>query len=108
MISRCPSCGAQVADDAPQCPSCYWDFKARRRLPPEGAAAAPDAPAPSKKAGAPAPKPEVPSGLGGLKLVPFSESLTETKAPKPAEPPARAPEPGAGLLQFPKLDKGAG
>jgi hypothetical protein len=114
MISRCPSCGAQVADDAPQCPSCYWDFKARRRLPPEGAAPAPRTPPPQKKDGAPAPKAEPPSGLGGLKLVPFSESLTETKAPKPAAPkpgdalPAAPADAGAGLLQFPKLDKDSG
>ena len=39
MISRCPSCAAEVDDDAARCPSCHWDFDQRRRIPPEGAAA---------------------------------------------------------------------
>src|SRR5437868_10997867 len=103
MIYRCPSCGAQVADDAPRCPSCHWDFKARRRLPPEGAASEPQTPAPPKKDGAPAPKAETPAGLGGLKLVPFSEALTDTRPPKPSGPkpgdqtPAAPADGGAGL-----------
>jgi len=34
MISRCPSCGAQVDDEAKQCPKCFWNFVQLPRLPP--------------------------------------------------------------------------
>ena len=109
MISRCPSCGAQVDDEAQQCSSCYWDFKARKRLPPEGAAAKdPETPPPPKEK--PAAKESSPSGL---QLMPFSEALTETVKPrkdKPkdadAPPKSEGPSAGSGLLQFPKLDPG--
>lgn len=34
MISRCPSCAAQVEEDAAKCASCHWDFRARIRIRP--------------------------------------------------------------------------
>ncbi len=30
MIARCPSCAAEVEEDAKRCPACHWDFAARR------------------------------------------------------------------------------
>jgi len=39
MILRCPSCGAQVDEDAKQCLKCGWDFAQFKKLPlPDNAA----------------------------------------------------------------------
>ena len=53
MISRCPSCGAQVDDEAQQCPKCYWDFAKFKRVPPPEAAQPPAASSGADFSGAP-------------------------------------------------------
>lgn len=83
MISRCPSCGAQTAEDAPLCPSCGWDFVARARRPTTGAAPAPVEP----------PKPD------GLSLPP-AKNLNAGAPPAALKPPA-SPALGAAPAENP-------
>ncbi|MDE2510853.1 MAG: hypothetical protein KGL74_07005 [Elusimicrobia bacterium] len=84
MISRCPSCGSLVKEEERVCPSCGWDFVARKRVPKPGAPpAVTPAPEPPKvseppKAAVPpepdaAPKASPPASFpagGGLALPP--------------------------------------
>src|SRR5579883_1011301 len=82
MISRCPSCAAQVDDEAPRCPSCHWDFAARRRIPPGEAAPAPEPAKPAPPAAKAAPP---------LELQHFADILED--APPMPVPPVRKAEP---------------
>ena len=101
MLSRCPSCGAEVADDAPRCPSCHWDFAAFKRILPDGLAAPAALPAV-------APPPPPPNDLPGAgeKLVPLSFAESEdvaaplNKAKVPDQPVKESPP---LLAPFPEL-----
>lgn len=112
MISRCPSCGAEVDEEAARCPSCHWDFSLRQRVPPSQSAAKdafakkPDAP----KA-APAPKPEPPKESKTDDIpspepsLPASFGLKQFgKAPVPEKPkPAEAEKTEASHFAIPVL-----
>lgn len=100
MISRCPSCAAEVSDDADKCPSCYWDFKAFKRLPPAGAKINLPAsnPPPSLALPQAAPKPEE-----ELRVLNFSD-MQETPQPEKVKPAAPAPSPESSFGQGLKAD----
>ncbi|HXT01266.1 MAG TPA: hypothetical protein VN915_11360 [Elusimicrobiota bacterium] len=120
MVSRCPSCGSPTPEEERICPSCGWDFVARKRTRP-GPAAPAEPPTPSSPAAPPAPGGfalpparnlgDAPPGLKPLpKLeprgatgpvpgenpftLPAARSLTPPEAPppKPAVPEKRAPD----------------
>lgn len=116
MITRCPSCAAQVSEEAERCPSCQWDFAAKSR---GGAAGKPPAAAP-RGGVVPAPPPPIvpppPSSKAetgqGLKQLPKIEGLKKNQAklddapfalptfeqPEPVKPaPAAAPGAGSGF-----------
>lgn len=83
MVSRCPSCGSPTPEDEKVCPSCGWDFVARKRTKPGG----PRADAPSTP-----PAPAEPPAGGGFALPP----ARNLNLPPVGEP--------TGLKPLPKLD----
>ena len=94
MISRCPSCAAQVDEESSRCPTCSWDFRERKRLP---FAAKSEPSSHDERPAAQAASQEVPERFGAkipeLKFLPFSESVTESKpkrTPAGSEPPQTA------------------
>lgn len=86
MVSRCPSCGSPTKEDERVCPSCGWDFVARKRVPIGGAA--PGAKPPTTPAKPPTSAP--PAG-GGFSLPP-AKNLNE---PPPVDT--------SGLKALPKI-----
>ncbi|MBI3554409.1 MAG: hypothetical protein HY077_18080, partial [Elusimicrobia bacterium] len=90
MISRCPSCAAEVDEAATRCPSCHWDFELRQRVPPgDGAAGEEKAPAKPAK-----------------EIRPEAKPAKEAKKPGPDDEnpsPEPSPPPGSGLKQFSKV-----
>lgn len=91
MISRCPSCAAEVSDDAEKCPSCHWDFKAFKRLPPAGAKIEPPA---AKEPPAGTPPPPAEPRAEGLRVLNFSdmeETKPSAKTALPEAPKTKAP-----------------
>jgi hypothetical protein len=96
MISRCPSCGSSVKEEEPLCPSCGWDFVARKRVA-------------KPAAGAPPPPPPAPADPGPPKpKTPPPPAATPSPAGGFALPPARnlneAPPQSHGLKPLPKLE----
>lgn len=88
MISRCPSCAAQVDEDAQRCPSCHWDFNEFKHIPPAGQANNPTV-APKAPSAEP-PPPRIPEA----RSVPPPPTVDPSVLPKAR---ARAELPGAGL-----------
>jgi hypothetical protein len=85
MISRCPSCGTQVDDEAQQCPKCYWDFVQFKCIPPPGHAAPPaKEPAPAAPQQDFSPEPELPAS---------AFAAVSSPEPQPAPAPDTEPEP---------------
>ena len=74
MVSRCPSCGSPTPEDEKVCPSCGWDFVARKCMKPE----------PSR--------PAAPAAQGGFALPP----ARNLNLPPVGEP--------TGLTSLPKLE----
>ncbi len=96
MLARCPSCGAQVEDEADVCPACGWDFiKRERRAGHE--APSPRPPSASKPPPPPAPKPAAPA-----KPAPDLPKLPPAKGP-----PDAVGDAGRGLMHFPKIERGS-
>ena len=112
MVSRCPSCGSPTQEDENQCPSCGWDFVARKRvtkteapasvsppLPPPPPPPPPPTPVPPPP---PAPEPQETSlpQAGNLNVPPVSaEPLyenpppSEHAEPEPLQPESTSPPP---------------
>ncbi|MCX5794759.1 MAG: hypothetical protein NTY77_04620 [Elusimicrobia bacterium] len=119
MISRCPSCGIQVDDEAQQCPKCYWDFAKFKRVPPPGAAPAKEEAPPPRAANDFTPEPELPASAFApapaplpppVQLPPIGNFGAQTQGPSlPAAPqpqaPAQARPDESGGLSLPQLGR---
>jgi len=114
MISRCPSCGVQVPEEAKVCPSCGWDFAARGQ---PAKPADPGLPSGLKSLPKLEPRPIEPSSPeesslqlpearppraapSGLPALPPARSLRPEPAP-PSEPAAPAPAPPSEQIPIP-------
>jgi hypothetical protein len=96
MISRCPSCGAQVDDEAQQCPKCYWDFIKFKRIPPPGQALPEKEPAPPPTEKDFTPEPELPASA-------FAAPAAQEPPPEPAPEPEPEPAPRPAPVQLPPI-----
>lgn len=98
MISRCPSCAAQVSDDATRCPSCHWDFNQLKRIPPAGEAVNPTV-APKNAAPPPPAKPKLPPARSIPPPPTVDPSILPKARPRADLPDGAAPPPKPQIIK---------